>query len=149
MSDTQLVLIDLNSSDSFVFQFFPKEVKTVDRSNWEVQDTAGGKKPLFYANGEPQALTFSELYFDKTDTGESLKETLEKLRKFVLDVPADRGAPSALLAAWGDNSLRCVVRDLTVEQIFFNKDGRATRARVSLELIEIQDGTTAGVRVGT
>ena len=67
MPDSTLVLIDLNSQASFEFQYFPNEVKSVDRSNWEAQEVTIGTKPLFYQNREPQVLTFSELYFDTID----------------------------------------------------------------------------------
>ena len=147
MADTTLVLIDLNSQASFEFQFFPDNVKTVDRANWTAQETTIGAKPLFYANREPRTLTFSELYFDNTDTNESLTQTLEDLRAFTMDEVLDMGAPPALLATWGDQSLRCVLHDLTIEQIFFTDEGNPIRARLSIELLELQpEGEGTGVR---
>ena len=138
MPDSTLVLIDLNSQASFEFQYFPNEVKSVDRSNWEAQEVTIGTKPLFYQNREPQVLTFSELYFDTTDSNITLTETLNSLRSFSMDEVDDHGAPPSLLAVWGDNKLRCVLHDLTIEQIYFTPDGLPTRARLSLELTEIQ-----------
>lgn len=133
-----LVLIDLESQDSWEFQYFPNEVRSSRRVNWSPQETTIGTKPLFYENREPKQLSFTDLYLDNTDTGESLSETLKELEDFTTEEREGRGSPPAMLAVWGDRKLRCVLQDLTVEETFFNTEGHPTRARISLELIELQ-----------
>jgi hypothetical protein len=144
-----LVLIDLNSQDSWEFQYFPNEVVSNRRVNWSVQETTTGTKPLFYENREPKQLSFTELYLDNTATGESLSEKLKSLEDFTTEEREDRGSPPPMLAVWGDRKLRCVLQDLTVEEKFFNSEGFPTRARISLELIELQpEGEATGVHGG-
>lgn len=146
---TTLVLIDLNSQASYEFQFFPNMLSTEDAANWEEQDTAGGTKPLFYMNRSPQMLTFPELYLDNTDTGQSLAEQIKELRSFCFDEVPDTGAPAPLLATWGDENLRCVVTRLSTERIYFNESGEPTRARMAMDLKELQEfGEGTGVSFG-
>lgn len=144
-----LVLIDLGSQASFEFPFFPNEITSEDGANWEPQPTANGKKPLFYANGEPGTLTFPELWLDNTRTGLSLTPTIIELKSFTLDEQDDRGAPPALLAVWGDEKLRCVLKRASITRNYFDTSGNPLRAKVSLDLMEIQDeGEFTGVNVG-
>jgi hypothetical protein len=87
------------------------------------------------------------LILDNTDTNESLTETLDELKSFVMDEDSDTGSPPALLAVWGDRKERCVLTDLTIEEIMFTDEGLPIRARISLELLELQpDGEGTGVR---
>lgn len=141
----KLALIDLDSQAAWEFQFFPNEVRTADRANWEPQDTTIGTKPLFYANREPRRISFPELYLDYS--GESLTATLDELRVFAIDEKDTTGMPARLLATWGDRIERCVMEELSIEEIFFNSVGEPTRARIGIELIELQpDGEGTSVR---
>lgn len=147
----KFMLIDLTSQASIEFQFFPSEVTTEDGANWEPQNTANGKKPLFYANGEPGKLTVPDLVIDGTmvTPNQSMTESIKKLKSFTLDEKEDRGAPPPLLATWGDEKMRCVLTRMTVTRIFFDSDGKPLRAKVSLDLLEFQDEDGAtGVNVG-
>lgn len=138
-----LVLIDLSSQASFEFQYFPNSVRSQRGVNWRSQDTTIGTKPLMYENREPKKLSFTELWLDNTDTGESLTSILDELEEFCTSESdpggGSRGRPAVLLATWGDRKLRCVLTDLTVEEEFFNESGEPTRARLSIELMEIQE----------
>lgn len=148
MPEAGFSLVNLTNQDSFVFQYFPNETRTNDHTNWNAQETTIGVKPLFYANREPRQLEFQELYLDNTATNESLTPDLKKLRA-LMDEDAERGTPPSLLAIWGDRNERCVLEDLTIEEIFFNTDGAPTRARISLSLLEVQTdgGATTSVVV--
>lgn len=134
-----LVLIDLNSQASFEFQFFPSSLELEGGANWEQQNTAGGKKPLFYSNSDGTRLTFPELWWDSTDTGESLNPRMDELRGFCLDEQDDRGAPPSLLATWGDAKLQCVLSRYRFVPEFWDGDGNPLRVRLDLEFLEIQD----------
>lgn len=136
MAQPGLALINLESSGAFTFQFFPATVSTTDRANWEAQNTTIGVKPLFYANREPRSIDFPELYWDNTETNESLTGQINELRS-LLDETA-KGTPPPLLAAWGDRHERCVLAELNIEEIFFNRDGHPIRARIKLTLTQIQ-----------
>lgn len=135
MADFQL--IDLTSNIAFTFQYFPETVKITDRANWDSQNMTVGKKPLFYGNREPQQISVDDLYLDKTETDLSLKADLDDLRT-LMDEVEGKGVPPALLALWGDQKLRCVLQDLSVDQIMFNDRGECTRARISIQLLELQ-----------
>lgn len=138
-----LVLIDISSQASFEFQYFPNSVRTQRGVNWRPQDTTIGTKPLLYENREPKRLSFTELWLDNTDDGQSLTQTLDELEEFCTSETdsggGSRGRPAILLATWGDRKLRCVLTDLNVEEEFFNEQGEPTRARLSIELLEIQE----------
>ncbi|HEV7701369.1 MAG TPA: hypothetical protein VGO43_14150, partial [Pyrinomonadaceae bacterium] len=129
---------------SFTFQYFPAEARLEDRANWEPQDLAGGKKPLFYGNRDPQRISVQELYLDNTMTDRSLKTDLDDLRTLMDEVDG-KGTPPALLAIWGDHKERCVLEELCVEEVMFNSEGECTRAKISIQLLELQpegEGTT-------
>jgi len=143
-----LVLIDLNSQASFEFQYFPDEVQTRLHPNWRPQDVTIGIKPLLYENSDPELLTFPELWMDESYTNESLTETLQSLKEFAAAEVEDRGAPPPLLATWGDRKQLCVLQDLTIAETFFSDNGEPIRARLSMELIQIQDeGEAVGVNI--
>jgi len=148
MANAGFALVNLTNQDSFVFQYFPNETRTNDRANWNAQETTIGVKPLFYANREPRQIDIDELYFDNTDTNESLTPEIKKLRA-LMEEDSDRGTPSPLLAIWGDRNERCVLQDLTVEEIFFNSDGHPIRVRIRLSLLQVQpdSGEMTSVRV--
>ncbi len=148
MPEAGFSLVNLTNQDSFVFQYFPNETRTNDRANWNAQETTNGVKPLFYANREPRTFDFQELYLDNTATNESLTPDLKKLRA-LMDENEERGTPPALLAIWGDRNERCVLEDLTIEEIFFNSEGEPTRVRISMTLLEVQpeSGETTSVVV--
>lgn len=148
MAEAGFALVNLTNQDSFVFQYFPKENRTNNRSNWNPQETTVGVKPLLYGNRDPRQLEFHELYLDNTETNESLTPDLKKLRA-LMEETEGRGTPPPLLAIWGDRNERCVLEDLTIEEIFFNTDGSPTRARISMTLLEIQpdSGETTSVVV--
>ncbi len=136
MSQPGLALINLESSGAFTFQIFPATVETTDRANWEAQNTTIGVKPLFYANREPRTIEFPELYLDSTDTNQSLTGEIKELRALFEETA--KGTPPALLAAWGDRNERCVLQELTIEEIFFNRDGHPIRCRIKASLTQIQ-----------
>ncbi len=144
MAESGLVLINLANQDAFTFRFFPESVRTTDRVNWEAQETTIGIKPLFYGNREPREIEFEELWFDSTDTNESLTTELKSL-KALLDELEETGRPPILLAAWGDRHERCVITDLSIEEVFFHDDGHPMRAKVSLSLLQLE----AEKRIGT
>ncbi len=146
MAEAGFVLIRLDNQDSFVFQFFPKDLDWSQRANWSPQDVTTGTQPLFYANREPRRINVPELYLDSTETGESLTPDLKKLRS-LHDESEQEGTPPPLLAAWGDRQERCVLEDLKVTEEFFNESGHPLRVKISLTLLEVQNENSESTSV--
>lgn len=140
-------LIDLSSNISFTFRYFPERITTSGRANWTPQETSIGVKPLFYGNTEPLRISVDELVLDNTDTNNSLRGDLEDLRLFATEIE-DGGTPPALLAVWGEHRVRCVLTDYSIEEEEFSPEGEPLRARIRLDLIELQEeGEATSVRV--
>jgi hypothetical protein len=135
------VLINLEGRDSFVFEFFPNEIQGTDRANYEQQDTTIGMKQLFYANRDPRRLSAPELILGARADA-PIGEEIDALRALQNELPKT-GAPPALLAAYGSRQLRCVLEEITITENFFTPEGDPLRARVSLNLIELQEEGTA------
>lgn len=146
MADT-FQLIDLSSDYAFEFQYFPESISMQTGANWVPQDTTIGVKPLFYANGEPTVISVRDLILDNTEIDVTLKPDLDILRLFKTELE-EGGPPPPLLAVWGDHEERCVLVDLNIEHIYFNPAGECTRAKIGLELLQLQeDGEAISVRV--
>jgi len=141
-------LVDLTSSLGFSFQYFPEMVRWSEQLNWNQQDTTIGNKPLFYANAEARTLTVSDVIIDGTGDNRDITAELNDLR----NLKAERdgtGMPTPLLAVWGGQKFRCVIQSLEIEENYFHDSGYPMRARINLELIELQDsGVTTSVNEG-
>jgi hypothetical protein len=135
MSADGIALIDLYSSNAWVFQFFPPGISTEDRANWEPQNVTIGTRPLFYSNREPQRITISDVLLN-SDSEESITKDIEELRALMKET--DRGSPPPLLFICGDWQERVVLEELRIEKQFFDPQANLLRARVSLTLLELQ-----------
>ena len=133
----KFVLISLETPDSFVFDRFPNQIQSTDRANWEEQDVSIGTKPLFYSSTEPRKISVPELMLDSTRDGGDIGDQIDRLRKLKQETKS--GAPPALLAIWGDRQQRCVMEEVTIAETFFTPAGDPLRARVSLQLVELQE----------
>lgn len=134
----KFALISLETSDAFIFELFPREIQGTDRANWEPQDVTRGVKPLFYASSEPRRLSVPELILDGSRTNQTINDQIASLRALKNEV-AELGRPPALHAVWGDQELRCVMEEVVIAENFFNGPGDPLRARVSLQLVELQE----------
>lgn len=133
----KFVLISLETPDSFIFDLFPNEIQSTDHANWEPQDVSIGTKPLFYSSTEPRKISVPELMLDSTRDGGDIGDQIDRLRK--LKQETSRGAPPALLAIWGNRQQRCVMEEVMIAETFFTPAGDPMRARVSLQLVELQE----------
>lgn len=141
--DTQgkLVLISLETPDYFIFELFPTRdqgIQETDRVNWEPQDVSIGTKLLFYSNSELRKISIPEVILEGTRTNESIGPQIDKLRALKNELPK-AGAPPALLVVYGDRQQRCVMEEVSITQTVFTPAGNPLRARVSLQLIELQE----------
>jgi Contractile injection system tube protein len=147
MANSRFQLIDLGSDFAFEFPFFPENIRMNGRANWEPQNTTIGVKPLFYGNCEPMRISVQDLHLDSTETATSLKPDLDLLRLFKTELE-EGGPPPAMMAIWGDHNERCVLEELTIEQILFDDQGNCIRAKIGIELIELQpEGEASTVTV--
>ena len=97
-----------------------------------------GVKPLFYANREPKRITVEEVFLDRTDTGESITDDIDGLLALQHEVPK-LGRPPALLLIYGDRQQRVVLEEVTITEQWFSPEGNPQRAKLSLQLVEIQE----------
>jgi phage protein U len=148
MAEGTFQLIDFKSNYTFEFQYFPSQIRLNSRSNWDPQNTTIGTRPLFYANGDPMQISVEDLQIDESDTGTSVKPTIDLL--LLLKTEEEDGPPPALLAQFGDWTFRCVLESVNVKMIHFNNEGECDRAEISIELLELQeDGESTSVSVYT
>lgn len=146
MSDFQLV--DLTSNLGFSFQYFPESIRWSERVNWSQQDTTIGTKPLFYQNTDARTLTVNDLVLDGTGDNRNIVPELNDLRNLKAE-REELGMPTPLLAAWGGQKFRCVLQSLEIEENYFHDSGFPMRARINLELVELQNiGATTSVNEG-
>jgi hypothetical protein len=129
-----LALINLETGDAWVFQFFPERITSSDRANWEPQDVTLGTKPLMYGNRDPRRITMNNVLLDSTDTGESLTKEIEELRELMSET--DQGVPPILRLICGDSQQRVVLEELGVETEMSDPNGLPLRARLSLSFLE-------------
>lgn len=147
MAEETFQLIDLETDFAFEFPYFPEMIRVSEAANWQPQETTMGIKPLFYANGEPRTISVSDIILDNTLTNEPVTELLDSIRLFKTEMEDGR-PPQPLLVVWGDNTYLCVMTAFDHEGIMFTPEGYCIRARVSIELLQIQeDNETTTVKV--
>jgi hypothetical protein len=132
------VLINLEGAGDFFFDLFPREIQTTDRATWEPQDVSVGVKPLFYGNRDPKRISIPEVFLDRADEGASIKPDIDALLALQVEIPK-LGRPPALLAIWGDEEIRCVLEEVTINRRWFSSEGNPQRAAVSLQLLQLQE----------
>lgn len=139
-------IIDPASEYTFEFPLFPNEIDTDSGANWDAQETTAGKKPIFYKNTEPITISIPEVYIDYSRENVSAVSDLELLR--LQHTEDESGTPPPLLVVWGEQTYRCVLKHLAVNQTRFVDDGNPKRLRLSLEFVELQeDGEGTSVTV--
>lgn len=134
MAADNLAIINLETSDAFVFQFFHAQEDSEHQANWEPQGTGRGTKPLMYANQEPDVTGPIEFWFDGSDNGQSVEQDIKELRALMQET--ETGVPPALRYIRGREQQRVVLQRMHVERQMFNRRGEAIRAKVSLTFME-------------
>ncbi|HEY6334225.1 MAG TPA: hypothetical protein VI756_33230 [Blastocatellia bacterium] len=133
-------LVNLCGGGTYEFVYYPTAPITQGRlSNWEPQDTTIGTKPSFYMNRDGKHLDIGEVWMDRMfDDGDDDSLTNEIQAIYALQDETCQGAPPPLLAVWGDETLTCVLKEVTFEEHKHNKAGEPIRVKVILNLVEIQ-----------
>ncbi len=135
---TGFSIINLRDGDE-IDLLFPEEINTDDRTNWEEADVAGGLKPLFFANADPQKITIRELCVDHTRTNNSVEPVIETLRSWMRPKERESAPPplELITAGWKQKG---VLSELGVKRQFWTKDGVCIRAYLDLTFNELAVG---------
>ena len=131
---------------TFYVQFNPKEVKLDESASWKTSEEAQQDRPLLtYERGEPSKMSF-DLFFDTTDTQDSVYDKyISELRSFLTasEDPTDGDGsegkrPPYCTFCWGPIRFECVVEKVGVAMLMFASDGTPIRAKASIALKERQ-----------
>lgn len=142
----KFALVNVETGESFVFQYFPTSIHANSRTNWTPQDVTTGVQPLFYQNTAPRSLSIDRLLLDRSDTNQSVRSDLARLLYFQEET--GKGRPPSLFAVWGEYQELVVLEEVDYEQDFFTPDGDPVRAWVSLRMLEIQEsGESTSVKI--
>jgi phage protein U len=132
----KFLVVVLDGPGSYVFDYFPTEIRTNSRANWSAQDTIHGVKPLQYANREPKRINVDDLWLDGTLKNRSIRQDIQELLS--LQEETERGTPPILGVVYGDYQQRVVLEEIDIRETLFLRPGEPSRALVSLTLIEVQ-----------
>ncbi len=132
-----LLITNLATGQTLTFKYFPTEINTTGRANWEPQDVSHGVKPLLYRNNDPRKLDFA-LDLDDSVKGNSITPHIKALMALLEETK--EGAPAPLVVLWGDRQERVVLEEVKVTETQpFADDGVPLRAKVNLSFIQVQD----------
>jgi len=93
----------------------------------------GLRTPLLqFVRGEAKTLA-CELFLDKSNTGESLTDELDKLRKFIT-IDSDLHAPPVCRFHWGSTHFTGVFIEFSEKFSMFDESGEILRARVTIKM---------------
>jgi hypothetical protein len=128
--------------------FNPAELTLSRTNNWNAPTAAGrGVAPLEYVGATSGSLSLT-LFFDTTDTGESVAGYTQKLLDLMeidRSLPGsseqtNNGRPPYVQFHWGDfHSFLAAVTSLNVTFEYFSSSGTPLRAKANLTLTQFQD----------
>jgi hypothetical protein len=132
------ISIPKNKRKPIVVMFNPTEYSITTNMSYADINVPGLRVPLVqFVRGEAKTLT-AELFLDRTDTGQSLKDALDELRGFVT-ILKDLHAPPVCRFKWGDvDQFDGVVTGFTEKFVLFDEKGNVLRARVTLSMKSYQ-----------
>lgn len=151
VQDLQLInLDDPSGGGDFLFHYFPCEIGSQDRANYEALDVAGFVKPISYSNTEPQIIEFPEVWLDTSDADEgyvdqafSVLPDIERLRALMRRPAAAGGeladAPPRLQLVIGDWTPSVVLVEMRADRKRFTSQNIQNRAILSLTFWEVRD----------
>ncbi len=129
-----LTNVSSNNGKTVKVKYNPTEYSVTTNMNFAEIAVPGLSVPLLqFVRGDAQTLSV-ELYLDKSDSGESLKQDLDDLRGFVT-LDSELHAPPVCEFKWGDtNKFVGVVTGFTEKFLMFDESGNVLRARVTLSI---------------
>lgn len=127
--------------------FNPTELTVTTNIFYPEISVPGLQTPLLqFLRGEAKTLEV-ELFLDRTNSGESLKDDLDKLRKYVA-IDSDLHAPPICTFAWGkETSFTGVMVEFKEKFGIFDSEGQILRARVTIKLKAYEDANVQYKRI--
>lgn len=113
--------------------FNPTELTVTTNMNYPEIAVPGLRNPLLqFLRGESKTLE-AELFLDRSNSGESLEDDLENLRRYVT-IQDELHAPPICLFAWGDTTFTGVMVEFQEKFSMFDTEGKILRARVKVKM---------------
>jgi hypothetical protein len=131
--------------------FNPGELQITINNSWSGESIPGQPGPSLKFEGSQSGSISLELFFDTTDTGQTVTShtnELIKLTKIDKALPgyseaANNGRPPWVKFHWGGfHSFRCVVSSVSLTFVYFSADGTPLRAKASLGLTQYEPDET-------
>ncbi|GBO53280.1 hypothetical protein APA_1187 [Pseudanabaena sp. lw0831] len=125
------------------FQFNPDSLTFARTVNWTVEAgayTTAGFPKVSYSNRGAETLKLSNLWFDTYEyaTKTSVLTLISPIIKST-EIAGALKRPPVYIFAWGENYMKCVVTSISYELTMFLADGTPVRAKVSIDLQEVDD----------
>ncbi|MEA5476400.1 hypothetical protein VB774_02095 [Pseudanabaena galeata UHCC 0370] len=125
------------------FQFNPESLSFARTVTWKVEDgayTAAGFPKVSYSNRGAETLKLSNLWFDTYEypTKTSVLDLISPIIKST-EIAGSLKRPPVYIFAWGEQYLKCVVTSISYDLTMFLADGTPVRAKVSIDLQEVDD----------
>ena len=125
------------------FQFNPDSLSFSRSVTWAVEAgayTAAGFPKVSYSNRGAETLKLSNLWFDTYEyaTKTSVLDLISPIIKST-EIAGSLKRPPVYIFAWGEQYLKCVVTNINYELTMFLADGTPVRAKVSIDLQEVDD----------
>ena len=130
----------------FECQFNPESMTLSKKNGFAAGKITGDDSPkVTFKGGEPQAMSLV-LTFDSTDTGDSVADLYAPLSRPALVDRAARNPitmprePPWVLIQWGGYiSFVAVITGIDEELVLFAPDGLPLRAKLTVQLLQVQD----------
>ncbi len=129
-------------AEAINFQFNPSSLSFARSVNWKVEAayTTAGFPKVSYSNRGAETLKLSNLWFDTYEyaTKTSVLTLIAPIIKST-EIAGSLKRPPVYVFAWGEQYLKCVVTNISYELTMFLADGTPVRAKVSIDLQEVDD----------
>jgi hypothetical protein len=129
-------------AEAINFQFNPSSLSFSRSVTWKTESayTAAGFPKVSYSNRSPETLSLKNLWFDTYENA-TKKSVLDLIAPIIkaTEVVGSLKRPPVYIFAWGDDYLKCVVTNISYELTLFLADGTPVRAKVSIDLQEVDD----------
>ena len=148
MTTESLVKAMLTTTDAGAkainFQFNPSNLTFSRSVNWTPEDgayTTAGFQKISYSSRNAETLKLTDLWFDtyESTTKKSVLDLIDPIIK-ATEIAGSLKRPPVFIFAWGAKQyLKCVVTNINYELTMFLADGTPVRAKVSIDLQEVDD----------
>ncbi len=146
LTPAKLINASVKGDQGVPVMFNPTELTVTTNMLYPEISVPGLATPLLqFVRGESKTLE-TELFLDRSTSGESLKDDLDKLRKYVA-IDSDLHAPPVCTFAWGDTTFTGVMVEFKEKFGIFDPEGKIMRARVTIKLKAYEDANAQYKRI--